>query len=71
MARKLPRLERVLTGPALFSIAYGEIASSIYFALGIALLAVTATRGGGATGYLIGVLFVALGLGRLYLLRSK
>src|SRR2546423_9825387 len=35
MARKLPRLERVLTGPALFSIAYGEIASSIYSALGI------------------------------------
>jgi APA family basic amino acid/polyamine antiporter len=35
MARKLPRLQRTLTGPALFSIAYGEIASSIYFALGI------------------------------------
>ena len=35
MARKLPRLERVLGAPALFSIAYGEIASSIYFALGI------------------------------------
>ena len=35
MARKLPRLERVLDAPALFSIAYGEIASSIYFALGI------------------------------------
>ena len=33
MARKLPRLERVLDAPALFSIAYGEIASSIYFAL--------------------------------------
>jgi basic amino acid/polyamine antiporter, APA family len=35
VARKLPRLQRVLTAPALFSIAYGEIASSIYFALGI------------------------------------
>src|SRR5919201_21783 len=35
MARKLPRLQRVLTAPALFSITYGEIASSIYFALGI------------------------------------
>src|SRR5437868_6055915 len=35
MARKLPRLQRLLTAPALFSIAYGEIASSIYFALGI------------------------------------
>ena len=35
MARKLPALERVLGAPALFSVAYGEIASSIYFALGI------------------------------------
>src|ERR671932_335463 len=35
MARKLPRLQRTLGGAALFSIAYGEIASSIYFALGI------------------------------------
>src|ERR687885_2312280 len=35
MARKLPRLQRVLPGPALFSVAYGEIASSIYFALGV------------------------------------
>jgi len=38
MARKLPRLQRVLDAPALFSIAYGEIASSIYFALGIVAL---------------------------------
>ena len=38
MARKLPRLERVLDAPALFSIAYGEIASSIYFALGVIAL---------------------------------
>jgi len=35
MARKLPRLQRVLDLPALASIAYSEIASSIYFALGI------------------------------------
>jgi basic amino acid/polyamine antiporter, APA family len=35
MARKRPRLERVLGGRDLFSIAYGEVASSIYFALGI------------------------------------
>jgi basic amino acid/polyamine antiporter, APA family len=34
----LPRLQRVLDAPALFSIAYGEIASSIYFALGIITL---------------------------------
>jgi APA family basic amino acid/polyamine antiporter len=35
MARKLPRLQRVLDAPALASVAYGAIASSIYFALGI------------------------------------
>ena len=34
MARKLG-FERVLDAPALFSVAYGEIASSLYFALGI------------------------------------
>jgi APA family basic amino acid/polyamine antiporter len=38
VARRLPRLQRVLDAPALFSIAYGEIASSIYFALGIITL---------------------------------
>jgi basic amino acid/polyamine antiporter, APA family len=38
VARKLPRFQRVLDAPALFSIAYGEIASSIYFALGIITL---------------------------------
>ena len=35
MARKRPRLTRVLGGRDLYSIAYGEVASSIYFALGI------------------------------------
>ena len=38
MARKLPHLQRVLDAPALASVAYGEIASSIYFALGIIAL---------------------------------
>jgi APA family basic amino acid/polyamine antiporter len=38
MARKLPRLQRALDAPALFSVAYGEIASSIYFALGVIAL---------------------------------
>jgi basic amino acid/polyamine antiporter, APA family len=38
VARKLPRFQRVLDAPALFSIAYGEIASSIYFALGLIAL---------------------------------
>src|SRR5579884_544217 len=38
MARKLPRLQRVLDAPALGSVAYGEVASSLYFALGIVAL---------------------------------
>src|SRR5437868_2073228 len=38
MARKLPRLQRVLDAPALFSVAYGELASSLSFALGIIAL---------------------------------
>jgi hypothetical protein len=37
--------------------------------LGIALLVETVAAGGGSVGYLLGVLFVALGAGRLYLLR--
>ena len=35
MARKLRGFERVLDAPSLFAIAYGEIASSLYIALGI------------------------------------
>src|SRR5438552_3656000 len=38
MARKLPQLQRALDAPTLASVAYGEIASSIYFALGIIAL---------------------------------
>ena len=38
MARKLPRLQRVLDAPVLASVAYGEVASSLYFALGIVAL---------------------------------
>jgi uncharacterized membrane protein HdeD (DUF308 family) len=40
-------------------------------ALGVALLAETARAGGGSVGYLFGVLFLAVGLGRLYLLRRR
>ena len=39
--------------------------------LGVALVSETAARGGGSVGYLLGVLFVALGIGRLYLLRRR
>jgi APA family basic amino acid/polyamine antiporter len=59
VARKLPRLQRVLDAPALFSVAYGEIASSIYFALGVIAL------------YALGFTpFVLLFAGALFLLVS-
>jgi APA family basic amino acid/polyamine antiporter len=38
MARRLPGLVRGLTGGSLASVAYGEVGSSIYFALGIVAL---------------------------------
>ena len=51
---------------------YGLIALACGFlGIGIGLLAVTTARGGGAFGYVMGVLFVALGVGRLYLLRTR
>src|SRR5690349_5647679 len=60
MARKLPRLQRVLDAPALFSVAYGEIASSIYVALGIiALHALGLTP---AVLALVGALFLVVSL---------
>jgi hypothetical protein len=43
----------------------------VFVGMGIALVAVTAVHGGAVFGYLVGLLFVALGLGRLYLLRSR
>ncbi len=48
---------------ALFALAF--------LGIGIALLVVTTARGGGLVGYLLGVLFIALGVGRLYLLRTR
>jgi hypothetical protein len=51
---------------------YGLAAFAVTFVgIGIALVAVTAGHGGGVFGYLMGVLFVALGIGRLYLLRRR
>src|ERR671935_1526182 len=38
MARKLPGLRRTLDQTAIASVAYGEIASSVYFALGVVAL---------------------------------
>jgi hypothetical protein len=48
---------------ALFAVAF--------LGIGIALLVVTVARGGGLVGNLMGVLFAALGVGRLYLLRMR
>jgi hypothetical protein len=48
---------------ALFALAF--------LGIGVALIVVTAVRGGGVAGYLIGALFAALGVGRLYLLRGR
>ncbi len=60
MARKIAGLQRVLDAPALFSVAYGEIASSIYVALGIiALHALGLTP---EVLALVGALFVVVSL---------
>src|SRR2546423_2524189 len=60
MARKLPRLQRVLDAPALASVAYGEVASSIYFALGI--IALHALGFTPAVLLLVGLLFLVVAL---------
>ena len=42
-----------------------------FVVIGVALLIVTAVHGGASFGFLVGVLFIALGVGRLYLLRAR
>ena len=42
-----------------------------FLGIGVALIVVAAVRGGGAFGYVIGLLFVALGVGRLWLLQAR
>jgi hypothetical protein len=42
----------------------------VFIVVGVALVVQTA-RAGGGVGYVLGVLFAALGLGRLYLLRTR
>ena len=46
------------------------ISASLLVVLGVVMFVVTAWHGGGV-GLLLGVLFVAAGAGRLYLLRRK
>ena len=47
--------------------AFGVLA----IVLGIAIFVETIAQGGGTVGYSLGALFVALGIGRLYLLRRR
>jgi hypothetical protein len=42
----------------------------VFIALGVSLIVRTALAGGGV-GYLLGILFVGLGAGRLHLLRRR
>src|ERR671924_1826416 len=60
MARKLPGLKRELDARALYSVAYGEIASSIYFALGV--LAANALGFTPIVLALVGLLFLVVSL---------
>jgi hypothetical protein len=39
--------------------------------LGVALLVETAALGGGSIGFILGLLFIALGVARIYLLRQR
>ena len=48
-------------------IVFGVIA----IGLGIALIVETAAAGGGTVGFVLGLLFVGLGAGRLYLARRR
>jgi hypothetical protein len=50
-------------GVALFAVTF--------IGIGIAMLVITTARGGAAFGYLLGALFIGLGVGRLYLLRTR
>jgi hypothetical protein len=45
--------------------------SVVFVALGIALLARTAAAGGGVVGYIVGALFIVLGVARLTLERQR
>jgi hypothetical protein len=46
-----------------------QLLSLVMIGLGLALLARTIAVGGGQVGILVGVLFIGLGAGRLYLAR--
>ena len=45
--------------------------SALFVVIGVTLLIVTAANGGGLTGYVLGALFVALGVGRIQIERKR
>ena len=45
--------------------------SALFVVIGVMLLVVTAVNGGGFTGFLLGALFIALGVGRIQLERRR
>jgi hypothetical protein len=45
--------------------------SAVFVVLGVALLIVTAANGGGVLGFVLGGLFVALGIARIQLERKR
>ena len=45
--------------------------SGVFVLIGLALLVVTAVNGGGLVGFVLGALFVALGVGRIQLERKR
>jgi len=47
------------------------VLSALFVVLGFAILFRTAAAGGGVVGFIFGALFIALGTGRLWLLRLK
>jgi NO-binding membrane sensor protein with MHYT domain len=47
------------------------VLSVVIAALGVALLVATAARGGGTTGFVVGGLFLALGVARFTLERKR
>jgi hypothetical protein len=47
-----------------------QLIALVFIGLGLTLVIVTLTRGGGV-GVILGILFVALGIGRLLMLRRR
>jgi dipeptide/tripeptide permease len=45
--------------------------SAIFVVIGLTLLVVTAVHGGGLVGFVLGGLFIALGVGRIQLERKR